>query len=344
MTQNNSVKDQFEFVFDAFRGFQIVQVISLGLRLGLLVELDKASEGLTHPQLAAKRKLHLPYVRIWCEVGYALGVLNCDDQGRYTLPPSLNTVLLNSEHPRYLGGFAEGFGTYLADDFQRYPQAFVDGNVLPFWERGENFSSWVSQLTHPLQRLVTGKVIPEHFGTQLEHGCDVLDVGCGAGGLIFKLAEMYPKCRFVGIDADAHGINLARREAARLGMSERTSFRHIRGEQVKFSEEFDLALMFEVLHEIPVPERPAVLAGTFRALRPGGKLFIVDETWANELSELREPQYAMSVLIQFTELTWGNVVASENQQTQLLTEAGFGDLRRGDLGGTFTTITATKPD
>jgi ubiquinone/menaquinone biosynthesis C-methylase UbiE len=188
-----------------------------------------------------------------------------------------------------------------------------------------------------------GKVLPELFEESLKTGIHVLDVGCGAGRLIFKLAESYPNCRFVGIDADANGINIARRESSRLGLRSRATFRHVRGEQVKFESEFDLALMFEVFHEIPVVDRPSVLAGCCRALRPGGKLFIVDETWPENTQQLRDPAFSMSILVQFSELIWGNVVATESEQTQLLTDAGFTDLKRGDIGGVFTTILATKP-
>lgn len=342
MAQDISTKDQFEFVFNAFRGLQIVQVISLGLQLGIFELLDKTESGLSDAEIATTLKLHLPYVRVWAQAGYAFRVLEMTDDGKYQIAPKLNTILLDQEHPRYLGGFARGFATYLADDFQRYPEAFTNGSVHPFWEHGEHFSEWVSGLTHPLQRLVVGKVLPEMFDEQLKTGIHVLDVGCGAGRLIFKLAENYPNCRFVGIDADANGINIARKESARLGLSGRTSFRHVRGEQVKFESEFDIALMFEVFHELPMSERASVLAGCFRALRPGGKLFIVDETWAETPQQLRDPAYAMSILVQFSELIWGNVVSTESEQSQLLHDAGFTDLKRGDIGGTFTTILATK--
>jgi ubiquinone/menaquinone biosynthesis C-methylase UbiE len=343
MAQDITTKDQFEFLFNAFRGLQTVQVVSLGLQLGMLAVLDAAQDGLSDSDLAAHLRLHPPYVRVWCQIAYALHVLDMTPAGTYQIAPKLNTVLLDPEHPRYLGGFAQGFATYLADDFQRYPEAFTTGSVHPFWERGEHFSEWISGLTHPLQRLVVGKILPEMFDEQLRTGIHVLDIGCGAGRLIFKLAENYPHCRFVGIDADANGINIARKEAARLGLSTRTTFRHVRGEQLKFESEFDLALMFEVFHEIPVNARAGVLSGCFRALRPGGKLFIVDETWAENPQQLRDPAFSMSILVQFSELIWGNVIASESEQTQLLHDAGFRNLARGDIGGAFTTILATKP-
>jgi ubiquinone/menaquinone biosynthesis C-methylase UbiE len=344
VAQEITTKDQFEFVFNAFRGVQTIQVITLGLQLGMFTALDKVEGGLSDTELASQLNLNAHYIRIWCQTAYALHVLEMTPYNKYEIAPKLNTILLDPEHPRYLGGFASGFATYLADDFKRYPEAFTDGSVHPFWEHGEHFSEWVSGLTHPLQRLVVSKILPEMFEEQLTTGIHVLDVGCGAGRLIFKLAESYPNCRFVGIDADANGINIARRESSRLGLSSRATFRHVRGEQVKFESEFDLALMFEVFHELPLTDRPGVLAGCFRALRPGGRLFIVDETWPENPEQLRDPAFSMSILIQFSELIWGNVVATESEQTQLLTNAGFTKLQRGDIGGTFTTILATKPN
>ncbi len=343
MAHENNAKAQFEHVFEAFRGFQTVQVIHLGLQLGLFSTLREANPGLTPNDLAAQLRLHTPYVEKWCEVAYAYKLLDRDNAGCYQLPPKLDTVLLDTDHPRYLGGFANGFFTYGADDFRRYPHAFVEGDVYPFQEHGEGFSAWVSSLTHPMQRLVVGKVLPELLGAELEHGLDVLDVGCGAGELLFKLAGAYPNCRLTGIDGDGHGIKIAQGNAKERGLNHIT-FMHTNGEQFDQPSAFDLALMFEVFHEIPVSARADVMAATYRALRPGGALVIVDETWPDDPTQLRDPAYSFSVMVQFSELIWGNVVATENEQTHLLTEAGFTHIHRGDLGGTFTTIYARKPD
>ncbi|MBE2271279.1 MAG: methyltransferase domain-containing protein [Anaerolinea sp.] len=339
--QPQPTKAQFDFVLNAFRGLQTVQVIGLGLRLGMIAAL-KETGGLTAADLAARLNLHAPYVRVWCEVGYALSVLELD-AGRFVLPPGMETVLLDRDHPRYLGGFAEGFISHLAADFDRYPAAFTDGSVHAFGEHGLDFSAWVASLTHPMQRLVVGKVLPETFGAALDRGIDILDVGCGAGQLIFKLADAYPNCRFVGIDVDPYGIELAKTEASVRGYGDRVQFRRTKKDSAPFDDRFDLALMFEVLHELPVSVRPSVLESAQRALKPGGKLFILDETWAENPADLRDPRFTMSVLVQFSELVWGNVVATETEQTRLLTDAGFVNLTRSDLGGVFTLIYAEKP-
>lgn len=341
MTQENSAKAQFEHIFEAFKGFQTVQVIHLGLQLGLFSTLHESSNGLSADELAQQLRLHPHYVTKWCEVAYAYQLLELDGSGRYQLPPKLDTVLLDIDHPRYLGSFANGFFTYLADDFRRYPQAFVEGDTYPFQAHGEAFSGWVSSLTHPMQRLVVGKVLPELLGEELERGIDVLDMGCGAGELLFKLAATYPNSRLTGVDVDGHGIKIAQSNAKERDLKQIT-FLHTSGEDFNLTSAFDLVLMFEVFHEIPIPDRVGVLAACYRALRPGGALLIIDETWPDDPTQLREPAYSFSVMIQFSELIWGNVIATETEQTQLLKEAGFNNLRRGDLGSTFTTIYARK--
>ncbi len=339
MTQSGT-KEAFERVQAAFRGHQTLQLIYLGLELGLLESLR--SQPATPDALAAALSLHPPYVRVWCEVGTAFGVLAVDDAGRYRLAAGMDTVLLDADHPRFVGAFVRGFMTFLADDFARYPDAFKHGHIHAFHQHGEAFSAWVSNVTHPMQRLVAGKILPDQFGSGLQAGIDVLDIGCGAGQFVFKLAALYPNSRFTGVDADPHGIELAQRAAAINGMGDRTRFIHTGGETMPFENAFDLAVMFEVLHELPVEVRPAVMRAAYRALRLGGALFILDETWADDPRQLVEPAYHMSVLVQFSELLWGNVVYTQDQQTRLLTEAGFVDLQRGDLGGTFTLITARK--
>lgn len=339
MSGHNPVKESFEKIQGAIRGMQTLQVVYLGLELGLFETLKSAP--VTPEALADAKGLYLPYLRIWMQTAVAFGILEYAD-GAYQLAPGMDTVLLDGDHPRYVGGFAKGFFTFLAEDFARYPQAFHDGQVRGFGDHGEAFSAWVSKLTHPMQRLVAGKILPEQIGAGLQTGIDILDVGCGAGQFLFKLAAQYPNCRFTGIDGDPHGVALAQRAAAEKGLSDRISFHHVYGQDMTYHDQFDLAVMFEVLHELPVSARPGVMSAIYRALRPGGLLFILDETWADDPRLLRQPEYAMSVLVQFSELVWGNVVYTENEQTKLLNDAGFATITRGDLGGTFTILTAKK--
>jgi hypothetical protein len=101
--------------------------------------------------------------------------------------------------------------------------------------------------------------------------------------------------------------------------------------------------MVEVLHEIAPTLRPSVLRGCARALRAGGWLVIVDETYPSTLAEARRPQFLFPVQTGFEELLWGNVAPSKAEQEQLLRAAGFtGAINRSMMGEGFTLLATQK--
>src|SRR5260370_15286848 len=87
----------------------------------------------------------------------------------------------------------------------------------------------------------------------------ILDLGCGDGALTIKLAEM--GCDVVGVDASAPQIEAARR----LGLDARVA----EGERPDFDAEFDAVFSNAAIHWMKPPDD--VIAGAWRALRPGGR-------------------------------------------------------------------------
>ena len=53
----------------------------------------------------------------------------------------------------------------------------------------------------------------------MPHGVDWLDVGCGQGRIITRLAEIFPQSRFVGLDLSVEATNAGRRQAEANGLS-----------------------------------------------------------------------------------------------------------------------------
>jgi SAM-dependent methyltransferase len=105
-----------------------------------------------------------------------------------------------------------------------------------------------------------------------EHAGDVLDVGCGDGLLVQRLAEVSRSV--VGIDRDPVAIAQARK---RLRMTPNTdaAVSEFGSEWGLTPESYDVITMVSVLHELPlVPtlERVAEL------LKPGGTLLVVGQT------------------------------------------------------------------
>ena len=87
----------------------------------------------------------------------------------------------------------------------------------------------------------------------------ILDLGCGDGALTAKLAAM--GCEVVGVDSSAAQIAAARK----LGLDTRV----MDGEKLCFDAEFDAVFSNAALHWMRNPD--AVIAGAWRALRPGGR-------------------------------------------------------------------------
>jgi trans-aconitate methyltransferase len=87
----------------------------------------------------------------------------------------------------------------------------------------------------------------------------ILDLGCGDGVLTEKLRAM--GCDLVGVDSSAPQIAAARK----LGLDARV----MSGEQLSFTGEFDAVFSNAALHWMRRPD--LVIAGVWRALRPGGR-------------------------------------------------------------------------
>ena len=87
----------------------------------------------------------------------------------------------------------------------------------------------------------------------------ILDLGCGDGALTATLAAM--GCNVVGVDSSAPQVEACRR----LGLDARVAD----GERLGFDAEFDAVFSNAAIHWMkPVDD---VIAGVWRALRPGGR-------------------------------------------------------------------------
>ena len=105
-------------------------------------------------------------------------------------------------------------------------------------------------------------------------GDQVLDVGCGLGHEVRRLAQLAgPQGRVVGIDANPAMITEARRRAAGLALP--VSFEVGDAHQVGFHDgSFDLCRTERVLRYLDRPE--AALAEMVRLTRPGGSVLAFD--------------------------------------------------------------------
>ena len=114
------------------------------------------------------------------------------------------------------------------------------------WSHNDHFHRWILRHLPHRRRLA-------------------LDVGCGRGELLEKLAPCFD--RVLGTDRDAR-----MRAAARRGIARHTNVSVTADQLVDLRDAFDLITMVAVLHHM---QADSVLVEARRLLAPGGRLMVV---------------------------------------------------------------------
>lgn len=104
----------------------------------------------------------------------------------------------------------------------------------------------------------------------------VLDVGCATGSHLAHLLSAAPQATGVGIEVDPAAAAMARETMRRHGLAERAEI--LEGDARTLlppGEQFDLALLANVVYYLPAPEREELLHAVASRVRHGGAVVVV---------------------------------------------------------------------
>ncbi|MFL5922007.1 MAG: class I SAM-dependent methyltransferase [Gaiellaceae bacterium] len=147
---------------------------------------------------------------------------------------------------------------------------------------------------------------------ELHAGVSLVELGCGSGWMTRFAARQGVLAE--GYDISPGMIEIAREEAEREGLD--VVFEAGDYEQLDLGGRFDACLAYDALHHSARPE--LVLACARRALKPGGRLLLVEPNWIHRFrGRGASDEYGT------TELGY-----SPRRLKRLLREAGFVDVRR----------------
>jgi SAM-dependent methyltransferase len=343
-TTEITADSQVARVFEWRRGFNTIHLIDVGIRVGLFKSLAEMP-GVTGKELAERLGLHPPFVETWCKTAYGMELLDADEALRYRLAPYFDSILASPTHPRYLGGYVRLGTDVAAEDFQRSVRSLRTGEVTPFQGRGDDFAQAIAESTWGLQVMTAKKILPnlEGLAECLEAGGTILEVGCGTGNLLALLAKTFPKAHCIGVDIDEDSVTSARQRLQKAGVADRAEARKGSVSAAVQAASVDAVVMVEVLHEIAQDLRPFVIAQSAAALKPGGWLVIVDETYPSTREEMRQPEFRFPLMTGFEEMVWGNVLPTREEQEKLLRDVGLmGTIDRSIIGEGFTVLTTKK--
>lgn len=140
------------------------------------------------------------------------------------------------------------------------------------WGWPGRLSVWLMNFRHSSVTDWGLKAVP------LEAAFTMLDVGCGGGRTVDKLAAIAREGKVHGIDYSAASVSAARRTNARWIAAGRVDIRQGYVSQLPFADgTFDVVSAVETHYYWPNPV--ADLREILRVLKPGGRLVVIAETY-----------------------------------------------------------------
>jgi ubiquinone/menaquinone biosynthesis C-methylase UbiE len=248
-----------------------------------MAEMDFA----TSAKIADKAVLNERYVREWLGAMVTGGVID------YT--PESKSYHLPAEHAAYLTRKAGAdniavFTQYTAvmgeveDDIVN---CFKNGGGVPYSKfhrfhevmAEDSGQSVLSSLESHILPLVPDLI------SKLKSGISMLDVGCGSGKIINKLAALFPHSHFTGIDLSEEAIATATSAAVISGLK---NVEFIGKDLSDFHQtapeaKYDFITTFDAIHDQGKPLN--VLKGIYRALKTDGIYLMQDISGTSHLEE-----------------------------------------------------------
>lgn len=252
---------------------------SVGHRTGLFDVMSKLPPS-TSEEIAIAAGLNERYIREWLGAMVTGRVVEIDPATmRFALPAEHAAYLTRAAAADNMAVFAQWIAVFGSVE-DEIVECFREGGGVPYkYKKFSRFhevmaedsgQSVLSSLESPILPLIAGVT------DRLVQGVCVLDVGCGRGRIMTRLAELYPQSRFVGMDLSPEAIGFARDEAAKKGLNN-IAFMALdvsNLDETAEPESFDLITTFDVIHDQAKPLK--VLKGIHRALKSDGVYLMQD--------------------------------------------------------------------
>ena len=287
---------------NAVAAFDLFSVY-LGDVLGLYQALaDKGP--LTSAELGEAAGIHERYAREWLEQQAASEFLEVDLDGdgpRFRLPAGHDEALLDVSSLNYVAPMARSVLASVLP-VEKLLDAFRNGGGVPYADYGEDMHEAQAAFTRPLYEHLLGTewlpAVPEiHQRLEADPPARVADIACGQGRSSIAIARAYPKVGVDGIDSDRASIEAARENLAGSGVEDRVTFHDRDAADAELAGRYDLATIFEALHDMSYPVD--VLRAARNLLADGGLMLIGDErtedTFTAPASETERLYYGFSV-------------------------------------------------
>lgn len=279
----------------------------------------------TVDQLASHTGSDTAYVLRWADAAAAFGHLTRQGDA-FALAP-LGAAFL-----------PEAPGTLMPVAMQAVMAAFMGERVSRFLATGERPGervlgepSSILPWFGPMLEATFGPIFADMVLPRLpevaevgERGGLAVDLGCGSGWYLRRLAARFPRLRGVGLDMLPANIATAQAAAAREGLSDRLDFHQGDLHHFTVDEPVDLVAMNRALHHVWAEGPAQVMAGLASHLLPGGLLVVWEPRWPDDPATLgSDPRLRGMAFQNLSEHVQGNHFLRPQEVEEAMRQAGL---------------------
>lgn len=310
-----------QLFFETINAYQKTSALKAAVDLGLFTAIGGTP--CTATELAQRCQCPERGIRILCDNLTILGFLT-KEGGRYALTPD-SAFFLDQKSPAYFGhsvkflltpGLTEAFSDLAATIRSGRVHTSAQGTTAP------DHPAWIE-----FARTMGNMMVPAAHGAAalvpLDASRDtrVLDISASHGTFGIAFAQKNPRAHLVGLDWEAV-LAITEENAKAAGVGDR--FSKIVGDAftVDLGSDYDVVLVPNFLHHFNVEDCTRFLRRAHAALRPGGKIVII-EFVPNE-DRITPPSAATFSLVMLGSTPEGDAYTFAEYR-QMLADAGFRD-------------------
>ncbi|MEM9482913.1 MAG: methyltransferase domain-containing protein [Cyanobacteria bacterium P01_F01_bin.116] len=232
----------------------------------------------TSEQVAHAAGLQERYVREWLNVMVVSKILDYSPSDKtYYLPPEHSVLLTRTASPNNMAAVAQ-YIPVIASAEDQIVRCFSEGSRVPHSEL-HRFHEVVAE--DNAQRVVAAleehilPLVPDLL-EDLQLGIDVLNIGCGRGYVLNKMASLFPNSQFTGYDLSEDAISTAT-HTAQSQQLQNVRFQLKDTARLEEIETYNLIATFDAMQAQAAPAQ--LLRNVYNALRPDG-IYLMQEIHA----------------------------------------------------------------
>ncbi len=334
MSKSKKMKKKYgpEYLFGFAQSFHELLVITSGIELNLY-DLINHHKSISSKKLSSLKGYSETLINSWCKAATAIGHLKFENTN-YSLSKFAKNFL-TKDSPSYLGFIFQNIeGLFFI--YNTLKERF-DGHYPPI--KGSHAVSTIKSIA-PLANIIVP--ILRNEIPRLNEKCEFLDLGCGLGSYLVKLAELNPQFQGTGIEGGwgLEVVNEARNYIKQNNME--SQIKIINADILKFKPEqnFDVIFMSGSIQAFREKDAQKILNKSYDWLKKQGTIaiqeFIINE---NRL----EPQ-SNALFDFYLRLASPNAgLYSYQELYNMLEIAGFIEIKKYDIiSGLSHIIAKTK--